>query len=82
LGVHLDDTGERLFRGQLLLERFREHVFADHVAVGDDPGAQLAVWNMRAINSSTVDITTNWLPSVRVLGELRAGVITCRNVIR
>ncbi|OKO82535.1 methyl-accepting chemotaxis protein [Bradyrhizobium sp. NAS96.2] len=42
----------------------------------------LAVWNMRAINASTVDITTNWLPSVRVLGELRAGVITYRNVIR
>ena len=42
----------------------------------------LAVWNMRAINASTVDITTNWLPSVRVLGDLRAGVITYRNVIR
>ncbi|QOZ35590.1 methyl-accepting chemotaxis protein [Bradyrhizobium sp. CCBAU 53421] len=42
----------------------------------------LAVWNMRAINASTVDISTNWLPSVRVLGELRAGVITYRNVIR
>jgi methyl-accepting chemotaxis protein len=42
----------------------------------------LAVWNMRAINASTVDIATNWMPSVRVLGELRAGVITYRNVIR
>ncbi|WP_461354873.1 methyl-accepting chemotaxis protein [Bradyrhizobium sp. USDA 4454] len=42
----------------------------------------LAVWNMRAINANTVDITTNWLPSVRMLGELRAGVITYRNVIR
>ena len=42
----------------------------------------LAVRNMRAINANTVDITTNWLPSVRVLGELRAGVITYRNVIR
>jgi methyl-accepting chemotaxis protein len=42
----------------------------------------LAVWNMRAINASTVDITTNWLPSVRVLGDLRSGVITYRNVIR
>ena len=42
----------------------------------------LAVWNMRAINANTVDITTNWLPSVRVLGDLRAGVITYRNVIR
>ena len=42
----------------------------------------LAVRNMRAINASTVDITTNWLPSVRTLGDLRAGVITYRNVIR
>src|SRR6201996_4912997 len=42
----------------------------------------LAVRNMRAINASTVDITTNWMPSVRTLGELRAGVITYRNVIR
>ena len=42
----------------------------------------LAVRNMRAINASTVDIATNWLPSVRALGELRAGVITYRNVIR
>ncbi|MCA6121201.1 MCP four helix bundle domain-containing protein [Bradyrhizobium sp. WSM 1704] len=42
----------------------------------------LAVKNMRAINASTVDITTSWLPSVRALGDLRAGVITYRNVIR
>ena len=42
----------------------------------------LAVRNMRAINANTVDINTNWLPSIRVLGELRAGVITYRNVIR
>ena len=42
----------------------------------------LAVWNMRAINASTVDITTNWLPSVRTLGDLRVGVSTYRNVIR
>ncbi len=42
----------------------------------------LAVRNMRAINASTVDINTNWLPSVRALGDLRAGVITYRNVIR
>jgi methyl-accepting chemotaxis protein len=42
----------------------------------------LAVKNMRAIDASTIDISTNWLPSVRVLGELRAGVITYRNVIR
>jgi methyl-accepting chemotaxis protein len=42
----------------------------------------LAVKNMRSINANTVDIATNWLPSVRVLGDLRAGVITYRNVIR
>ena len=42
----------------------------------------LAVKNMRAINANTVDISTSWLPSVRVLGDLRAGVITYRNVIR
>jgi methyl-accepting chemotaxis protein len=42
----------------------------------------LAVMNMRTINASTVDIATNWMPSVRVIGDLRAGVITYRNVIR
>jgi methyl-accepting chemotaxis protein len=42
----------------------------------------LAVHNMRSMNANTVDIATNWLPSVRVLGELRSGVITYRNVIR
>jgi methyl-accepting chemotaxis protein len=42
----------------------------------------LAVRNMRAINANTVDIVTSWMPSVKVLGDLRAGVITYRNVIR
>jgi methyl-accepting chemotaxis protein len=42
----------------------------------------LAVRNMRAINASTVDIDTKWLPSVRVLGDLRAGLLTFRNVVR
>ncbi|MCK1597855.1 methyl-accepting chemotaxis protein [Bradyrhizobium sp. 164] len=42
----------------------------------------LAVMKMRSMNANTVDITTNWMPSVRVLAELRAGVITYRNVIR
>jgi methyl-accepting chemotaxis protein len=42
----------------------------------------LAVRNMRAMNANTVDIATNWLPAVHVLGDLRAGVITYRNVIR
>ena len=36
----------------------------------------LAVYNMRAINAATVEIATSWLPSVRALGDLRAGVIT------
>jgi methyl-accepting chemotaxis protein len=42
----------------------------------------LAVHNMRLMNANTVDIATNWLPSVRILGELRSGVITYRNVVR
>jgi len=42
----------------------------------------LAVKNLRAINANTVDIVTSWMPSVKVLGDLRAGVITYRNVIR
>src|SRR6516162_2674914 len=42
----------------------------------------LAVQSMRSINASTVDIATNWLPSVRVLGELRAGVLSYRNAVR
>jgi methyl-accepting chemotaxis protein len=42
----------------------------------------LAVRNMRAINANTVEIATSWMPSVRVLGDLRAGVITYRNVVR
>jgi methyl-accepting chemotaxis protein len=42
----------------------------------------LSVRDMQAVNANTVDIATNWLPSVRVLGELRAGVIAYRNVIR
>ncbi|HEY3791612.1 MAG TPA: methyl-accepting chemotaxis protein [Bradyrhizobium sp.] len=42
----------------------------------------LAVRDLRAINANTVDISTNWLTAVRALGDLRAGVITYRNVIR
>ncbi|HAO43199.1 MULTISPECIES: methyl-accepting chemotaxis protein [unclassified Afipia] len=41
-----------------------------------------AIRQMQAINANAVDIQTNWMPSVRVLGDLRAGVITYRNVIR
>jgi len=42
----------------------------------------LAVRNMRAINANAVDIQSNWLPSVRVLGDLRANSITYRNLVR
>lgn len=42
----------------------------------------LAVMKMRAINANTVDISTNWMPSVRALGDVRAAVITYRNVVR
>jgi methyl-accepting chemotaxis protein len=42
----------------------------------------LNVRQMYAINSSTVDIVSNWLPSVRVLGDLRAATITYRAIVR
>jgi methyl-accepting chemotaxis protein len=42
----------------------------------------LAVIDMRAINANTVDIQSNWLPSVRELGDLRSGTITYRNLVR
>src|ERR1700759_3038182 len=41
-----------------------------------------AILKMRAINENTVQIATNWMPSVRLLGELRAGVITYRAALR
>jgi methyl-accepting chemotaxis protein len=42
----------------------------------------LAVRNMQAINANTVDITTSWLPSVRVLGDLRYAVVINRTIVR
>ena len=42
----------------------------------------LNVRQMYAINFSTVDIANSWLPSVRVLGELRAATITYRAIVR
>ncbi|NVO12991.1 MAG: MCP four helix bundle domain-containing protein [Rhodoplanes sp.] len=42
----------------------------------------LAITSMRAINASTVEIQTNWLPSIRVLADLRAGVTIIRSVVR
>jgi methyl-accepting chemotaxis protein len=42
----------------------------------------LNVRQMYAINSSTVDIVSVWLPSVRVLGDVRAATITYRAIVR
>jgi methyl-accepting chemotaxis protein len=42
----------------------------------------LAIKSMRDMNANTVEIATNWLPSIRVLGELRAGTVEYRNVLR
>ena len=42
LGVALDDGGQRLFHRQLFFQRLGQHVLADHVAIGDDAGAQVA----------------------------------------
>jgi methyl-accepting chemotaxis protein len=42
----------------------------------------LNIRQMYAINAATVDITSSWLPSVRVLGELRAATITYRAIVR
>ena len=42
----------------------------------------LAVRSMQSINTSTVDIATNWLPSVRVLGALRADINLYRLTLR
>ena len=33
-------------------------------------------------NASTVEIADSWLPSVRVLGEIRAATITYRAIVR
>ncbi|EGP08561.1 methyl-accepting chemotaxis sensory transducer [Bradyrhizobiaceae bacterium SG-6C] len=41
-----------------------------------------SIRQMQAINANATDLQTNWLPSVRALGELRAGVLTYRNVVR
>jgi methyl-accepting chemotaxis protein len=42
----------------------------------------LAIMNTRAMNANTVEIATNWLPSVRVLGELRVSTMNYRRMIR
>ncbi len=42
----------------------------------------LAALNMRAMNANTSEIATNWLPSVKTLGELNAGIILYRTALR
>jgi methyl-accepting chemotaxis protein len=42
----------------------------------------LSIRQMYAINGSTVEIASSWLPSVRVLGEIRAATITYRAIVR
>ncbi len=42
----------------------------------------LNIRQMYAINSSTVDIVSSWLPSVQRLGEVRAATITYRAIVR
>jgi methyl-accepting chemotaxis protein len=42
----------------------------------------LAVRSMQSINGRTVEIAVNWLPSVRVLGELRADINLFRIALR
>ena len=41
-----------------------------------------SIRQMQALNANTVDLQTNWLPSVQALGDLRSNVLTYRNVVR
>jgi methyl-accepting chemotaxis protein len=42
----------------------------------------LSAKSMRSLNANTKDIASNWLPSIKALGELNAGLITYRAVLR
>ena len=42
----------------------------------------LAIRSMQAINAHTVEIASSWLPSVRVLGELRTDINLFRIALR
>jgi methyl-accepting chemotaxis protein len=42
----------------------------------------LAASNMRAMNANTSEIATNWLPSVKTLGELNVGILLYRTTLR
>jgi methyl-accepting chemotaxis protein len=42
----------------------------------------IAVRSLQAVNANAAEIQSNWLPSVRVLGELQKNIIQYRSVIR
>jgi methyl-accepting chemotaxis protein len=42
----------------------------------------LAISRMQALNTNVTDIQSNWLPGVRLLGDLRSGVTSYRSVLR
>ena len=42
----------------------------------------LSLLKMNGLHVNTSDIADNWLPSVRVLGELRSNVLGYRNNVR
>ena len=42
----------------------------------------LAARDMRAMNANTNEIATNWLPSVKALGELNVGIVSYRAALR
>ncbi|MDC7784253.1 methyl-accepting chemotaxis protein [Rhodoplanes sp. TEM] len=57
-------------------------VVVSFLLVGMTGMGLLAIVNMRTINAKTDEITQNWLPSVRALADLRAGVTIIRSVVR
>jgi methyl-accepting chemotaxis protein len=42
----------------------------------------LSIWQMQAINARTVDIQSNWLQRVRLVGDLRAYTLMYRGLVR
>jgi methyl-accepting chemotaxis protein len=42
----------------------------------------LSATSLRSLNANTEEIASNWLPSIKALGELNAGVVSYRAVLR
>ncbi|PYE99918.1 HAMP domain-containing protein, partial [Rhodopseudomonas faecalis] len=42
----------------------------------------IGLMQMRSLNTSTVDIGTNWLPSIKELGNMRTSIALYRNALR